>query len=147
MKRIVIALMALIATSVAFGQNTIADLAGKLDSHKITLNYSCTVKFDVPMKSTGTVTVQQNSYKLSTAGVDIYCDGESRWTVDPSAKEVYIENATGVKEFLSDPQRYLDCLSDVELSNVVIAPLESGNSTFCFNEKALDSSWVVTDLR
>lgn len=147
MKRLFISTVLVLISILSFGQNDIAGLMEKLDSHKVTLNYSCTVRLDVPMKSRGSLTVQQNCYKLSAAGVDIYCDGESRWTVDTSSKEVFIEEATGVKEFLSNSQGYLDILSDLELSDVTIEPLDKTPGIFSFDDKSLDSSWIVTDFR
>ncbi|MCQ2176538.1 MAG: hypothetical protein MJY41_01195 [Bacteroidales bacterium] len=148
MKRIVIALLALFASCMAFGQTELAQtLLGKLNTHKVSFSYSCTVNLDVPMKSSGTITAQQNSYRLTTAGMDIYCDGTTRWTVDTATKEVYIENATGLREYLADTQRYLDNLSDIELSDVKVEPVDTREGIFRFDEKSLDSSWVVTDLR
>lgn len=147
-KYFVIAVLAGLLSSVAFGNDDISGiLLNNLYSHKISLSYSCTVKLDVPMKSEGKLTAQKNCYRLSTAGMDIYCNGVSRWTVDSTAREVYIESAPGVQEFLDDIQGYLSRLDDVNLSDVTIGPPDTGTADFVFDEKALDSSWIVTDLR
>lgn len=146
-KRITIALFAALLPLLASGQNDISALIGNLESHRVSLSYSCTVKLDVPMKSQGKLIAQQNCYKLSSAGLDIYCDGTSRWTVDNSSKEVYIESSPGIKEFLGNSREYLDKLSDVKLSDVTIGPADTDTSIFTFDEKSLDSGWIVTDLR
>ena len=75
--------------------------------------------------------------------MEIYCDGATRWTVDPQSREVYIETSGGLEELLP----YRDSLTELKLSEVKYQPLSEDLSVFVFDVSALDSSWVVTDLR
>lgn len=50
------------------------------------------------------VMLQGNAYMMRGNGIEVYCDGTKVWTVDPSLKEVYVEQVgnAGVNAFL-DP--------------------------------------------
>lgn len=147
MKKFFLVIIVSLMSLQAWGQTEIREILGLIENSRVSLTYSCNVKMDVQMKSSGNLMVQKNCYKLSTAGVDIYCDGENRWTVDSTAKEVYIEPTMGAKEFLSNQELYLGKLSDVVITDTVIEPASDDIDCFRFDTSALDSSWVVTDLR
>ena len=50
----------------------------------------------LPADMTGeaVVSFQDDAYRLSADGLDIYCDGKSVWTLDNISKEVIIEPVT-----------------------------------------------------
>lgn len=126
----------------------ITEILSMVPNHRVDASYSCEMSIaDANVTVTGRITAQQNYYFVSGNGLDIYCDGESRWTVDSEAREVYIEKACGLEEFLSDPDTYLGALSDLKIKNVKYSSPESDLSLYRFDTKSLDSSWVVTDLR
>ena len=75
--------------------------------------------------------------------MEVYCDGLTRWTVDIKSKEVYVEDAGGIEEVLS----YRDSVSGLKLSHIRYSELSDDLSAFTFDTSALDSSWIVTDLR
>ena len=75
--------------------------------------------------------------------MEIYCDGKTRWTVDPESKEVYIETAEGIEELAL----WQDNMKELSLTDVRYLPLSDDLSPFTFDTAALDASWVVTDLR
>lgn len=112
----------------------------KLDVSRIRVDYSFVMQ---KVHCSGTITVQIPCFKASGNGIDVYSDGITRWTVDPESKEVYIENAEGPDDYL----KYLLDIEDLKLSDLVSTPLSDDLSMFVFDVKALDSSWVVTDLR
>lgn len=43
------------------------------------------------VKGGGTVAMQGESYLISGDGLEVYCDGKTRWTVDRAAMEVVVE--------------------------------------------------------
>ena len=52
----------------------------------------------------GIVEFQDNAYRLSGNGIEVYCDGNDVWLMDPAAKEVYIEPVSdGVDAFIQNP--------------------------------------------
>lgn len=53
------------------------------------------MKSKTVITGTGTADVQGNMFAVSGNGLEIMCDGASRWTVDKSAEEVVIESVEG----------------------------------------------------
>lgn len=146
MKRWILPLLALLLPLTAaaqFSSQQVAEIASHLGTDRISLHYDCTFTQDTPLKLSGTLTVQGDCYRASGNGMEIYCDGTTRWTVDPQSKEVYIETSGGLEELLP----YRDSLTELKLSEVKYQPLSEDLSVFVFDVSALDSSWVVTDLR
>lgn len=120
-----------------------AELAARLQTDRISLRYACTLTQDTPVKLSGTLLIQGECYRAIGNGVEIYCDGKDRWTVDPASKEVYIEPAGGLEELLA----WKDSITELSLTEVKYLPLSDDLSAFRFDTASLDAAWVVTDLR
>lgn len=146
MNRVLSILIALLSFSlVSSGQTEKIDaLLPLLESKRIVLDYDCIITGDngVPVSYTGNLTAQQGCYVLKGNGVEIYCDGGTRWTIDPKSKEVYIEYAEGLDDILSN-RKYI---TKLVIANVRQHPFADA-ADFTFSTGELDSSWVVTDLR
>ena len=146
MKRWILPLLALLLPMTAAAQlssQQVAEIASHLDNSRISMRYACTFTQDTPLKLSGTLLIQGECYRAQGNGMEIYCDGTTRWTVDPEAKEVYVETSGGLEELLL----YRDALTELKLSEVKYLPLSEDLSAFVFDTAALDSSWIVTDLR
>lgn len=122
------------------GAQDLDTIRKKLDVSRVRVNYSFVMQ---KVHCKGTITVQVPCFKASGNGIDVYSDGITRWTVDPESREVYIENAEGPDDYA----RYLLDIEDLKLSDMVSTPISEDLSMFVFDVSALDSSWVVTDLR
>lgn len=119
-------------------------ILSRLDSCMVSLSYTCTVDSgSVPIEIEGKLTAQQDCYRAEGNGLVIICDGPTRWTVDPQAKEVYIEDAGGIREVLL----YSDRLVRLEISDVDYMPLSADTSMFSLDCSSLGDEWVITDLR
>ena len=125
----------------AMAQISVEEMRKLVDSYRVHASYSFVLKDKV--SCSGEITVQRPCFKACGNGLEVYCDGKSRWMVDREAKEVYIEAAESEDDYL----RYLDDVSDLKITNVSKSPQNSDLSMFLFDESVLDSSWVVTDLR
>ena len=146
MKKWILPLLALLLSLTAAAQvssQQVAEIASHLDDSRISLHYACTFTQDTPLKLSGTLLIQGECYRARGNGMEIYCDGTTRWTVDPEAKEVYVETSGGLEELLL----YRDSLTELKLSDVKYQPLSEDLTAFVFDTAALDSSWIVTDLR
>ena len=146
MKKWMIPLLALLLPLTAAAQidmQQVTEIASHLDDSRISLHYDCTFTQDTPLKLSGTLLVQGECYSARGNGMEISCDGTTRWTVDPASKEVYVETSGGLEELLY----YRDSLTELKLSELKYLPLSGDLSAFSFDTSALDSSWVVTDLR
>ena len=142
----ILPLMALLLSLTAAAQvssQQVAEIAAHLDNSRISMRYACTFTQDTPLKLSGTLTIQGECYRAQGNGMEIYCDGVTRWTVDPEAKEVYVETSGGLEELLL----YRDSLTELKLSEVKYQPLSEDLSAFVFDTAALDPSWIITDLR
>lgn len=89
----------------------VGDFAATLASSDVSFRYAFEVKRDVPMKGNGTASLCGPAYHVSGNGMDIWCDGVTRWTIDRNAREAYIEpvNAESA-DYLSNPATLLGAL-------------------------------------
>ena len=134
-------------------------------------------KSGAPMQKVtdGKVTVEGNAFSLTGLGLQVISDGTTRWTVDTSAKEVLIETVenddifTNPALLISSYKSYSDKIkvnsssaSSLDVTLVLdeemkarfvlknITYLGAGadkKEVFSFDEKTLDKSYIVTDLR
>lgn len=147
MKRFIM-ILALLACSIAqvagqLPEKQIREILGHLDKERAVLEYECMTLGPTPLHLKGTLTLQGNCYLAEGNGMTICCDGTTRWTVDPEEKEVYIEDAGGIREILEGGHT----LESLSIRNVKYIPQTGGLRDFRFDTSSLDSSWVVTDLR
>ncbi len=135
----------MISAASAYCQNTAEEVLSRIQDNRISLDYSCTVKADVSLSSKGNLTVQQNCYRLISQDIEIYCDGSTRWYVDRSSREVYVEKSEGTPEYLNPD--YVSAIESLKLKNVVYLPLDDDISIFTFDCSSLGKDWIITDLR
>ena len=143
MKKWILILIALLPLTAAAQQYTLDAVAAHLRTDRNSLNYAFTIAEPAPVQLSGTLLAQGECYRAIGNGMEIYCDGKTRWTVDPESKEVYIETAEGIEELAL----WQDNMKELSLTDVRYLPLSDDLSPFTFDTAALDASWVVTDLR
>lgn len=146
MKRILTLLVcALLCQALGAQQFNLESLLNKVQTNRISLDYTCTLGGKTQLK--GKVLAQQNSYYASLPGMEIYCDGRTRWTVDSESKEVYIEDSDGIMELLGNADSYLAELKDLKITNVRTLEPDPDMSAFSFSTAGLANDWLVQDLR
>lgn len=133
----------LLSLTAAAQQPQLSEIAARLQTDRISLRYDCTYTEDTPVKLSGILLIQGDCYRAVGNGMEIYCDGATRWSVDPASKEVYIEPANGLEELLE----YRNSLSALKISDLKYLPLSDDLTPFRFDTAALGPDWVVTDLR
>lgn len=207
---VIIALFAMSPVSVAKSK-TLEAFVSKVSSSLVSFDYSFTMPTKkAKMTGNGNVKVQGNSFLVDGNGLEIWCDGKTRWTVDRISEEALVESVddsfdsyatnpalmiasvdNAFREESFGPSRFdgkavdasvlspvhkgkssMDIaglklffksgtttligaevtLNDGSVSNFNISNLrfeEAGKTkeSFRFNEKTLDSSYVITDLR
>lgn len=134
---------ALLLSLTAAAQPQVSEIVARLQTDRVSLHFACTFTQDTPVKLSGTLLVQGECYRAVGNGMEIYCDGATRWTVDPASKEVYIETAGGLEELLA----WKDSITELSVTEVKYLPLSDDLSAFRFDTESLDDAWVVTDLR
>lgn len=142
------------------------DILARFSTDRITCKYAYTTTVPFVLNFSGDAVVQGDCYHLVGNGIEIFCDGVSRWTMDAEAKEVYIEDAEETQNLL---QEFLKYASDIKYGkdavsgtftdplddNVVkfnLTSIEFTDATddlsgFVLDVESLDNSFVVTDLR
>ena len=173
--RLFAALLSVFLSVAAFGQSI--PLLDKVPGHRVTFDYTYLLSKDgKPMEKVtgGFVTVEGNCFSMSGLGLEVRSDGETRWTLDREAKEVLVETVesedlfTNPALFIASYPQYRDRLKvnssgpdslDITLTldeevkarfilkNVVFSEAGGEKKDFSLDEKSLDGSYVVTDLR
>ena len=209
-------LLALVATF-AFPQvlsaksKTLDTFVGKASSSLVSFDYSFTMSSrKAKMTGNGTVKVLGSSFLVDGNGLEIWCDGKTRWTIDRVSEEALVESVDdsfdsyatnpalmissvddafseisfGASKFggkvvdasvlspVSKGKGSMDIsslklffrsgtttlvgaqvtlndgsVSDFTISNLRFEDAAKSKESFRFDEKTLDSSYVVTDLR
>ena len=91
MKRFVTILLAFSALT-SFAQGSVDDFFAKVGDSQVSFSYTFSVNAQTKIQGSGALTVQDNAFKMSGNGLEVWCDGTSRWTVDASGKEAVIES-------------------------------------------------------
>lgn len=173
--RIVATLLSVFLSVTAFGQSIA--LLDKVPGHRVTFDYSYSLSKDgKPMEKVtgGLVTVEENCFTMTGLGLEVRSDGTTRWTLDREAKEMLIETVesedlfTNPALFIASYKNYRDRLHvnasgpdslDITLTldegvkarfllkGIVFSDPTGEKKDFTVDEKSLDSSYVVTDLR
>ena len=167
MRKWLFILLALLPLTAAAQKHTLESVAAHLGADRISLHYDCTIVQPAPVRLSGDLLVQGDCYLAKGNGMENYCDGESVWTVDRSAKEVYIENAGG--DIASNIEKFLGGIRDFKYDGsslscrivkkeqgldlefkaqgIKTVPASEDGTVYSFDVSALDSSWVISDLR
>lgn len=114
MRRSVIlaSMLALLAAVPAKADKVLDAFSAKAATSCVDFNYSFSVKSDIPLSGSGTGSVKGSSYHITGSGLDIWCDGQNRWTVDKAAKEVIIESFDGAEDaYAANPALFLTDIS------------------------------------
>jgi len=79
-----------------FAQDPVKDFSAKVAASRVSFSYGYEMNSDVLVKGDGTASVQGEAFRVEVDGLEIICDGKTRWTVDSDSKEVILENVDGV---------------------------------------------------
>lgn len=90
MKKTATFLLMLLSIAAA-GQNVVTDFAKTLSGGCAVFGFSYSMGGQVPLSGSGTITLQGDAFVMKGDGLEVYCDGTTRWTVDTAAEECYIE--------------------------------------------------------
>lgn len=88
----------------ASAQNIVSEFVSTLKDKCVSFGYSYSVSGQVPVIGEGEILLQGDSFRMKGDGLEIYCNGKDRWTVDTAAMECYIESVDGDgMDFESNP--------------------------------------------
>lgn len=111
-------------------QDYLGSLVSSLNGSCATCSYSFKVSGDLPLNGSGTLTVQGDAFAMSGNGLDLFCDGTTRWTVDRGSEECYIESVDAeVLDLSSNPALILGSLDQLFKKGKTSVSSHSGQPT------------------
>jgi len=139
-------------------------------AYEFSCRFCYVTRGDIPVTGSGEVWISGDSFLVRGNGIVVLCDGNTRWTVDEPAKEIYVESADDIRDFLDNPALLLRELSDVretsqyisgtyfyedqvidlKFSSIVLTPAEARKKSFNPEEELKDyksGGFVYNDLR
>ena len=98
-----------------------------LSSHAAEFGYEYVIDDGrTKVTGSGTVEMQGDSYIMNGNGIEVYCDGEVRWTVDRTSREVVLESCDADNpDYTANPAallRHFDDVFSVQSSAVTSSP-------------------------
>lgn len=146
MKRIIAIAFAALMGCAALAQNQqLDDIVKWVDSYRIKATFACKVNAEgVNMGCKGSALTQDDKFALQAAGLEIYCDGKQLVILDPEEKEAYIQDASGLMDYLKDS---MDAVSDLDIKELRFLDKSDDMTPFKFDTKKLGKGWTVTDMR
>lgn len=212
---IILAAAALALFSIPSGakSKTLGSFIDKVSSSLVTFDYSFTMqttKSKTKMTGSGNVKVQGNAFFMEGNGMEVWCDGSTRWTIDRFAEEALVESVSeSYDSYATNPALMITAVDDAfnevsfgtskfqgkAVDAFVLSPVHKGKysmdiaelklffksgtsdlvgaevklndgsvsefsitgmtfsaqaekkESFRFDEKTLDDSYVITDLR
>ena len=175
MKRIVctISVLLCLAAFFAAGQDVrTRAFWDKLAGNCVSLSYSFQTRAAVPVSGEGAAVIRGDCYYVNGNGMEIWCDGQTRWIVDRAAGEVVIEAVdASSSDWLTNPVAWLKQSGDgtpVRLQfrgdypcSAMLSLPDGTKADFSFSDwkinqtapsfvlelQALPTSYIVTDLR
>lgn len=154
MKKLFLLTLSLLCTVGAPAQERGAfdDFAATLAASDVRFQYAFEVRGDVPMTGSGTAALRGAAYHVSGNGMEFWCDGVTRWIVDRTAKEAYIESVDpSAADYISNPAALLGALHRAFRVETVSDVTLGGRKLRCFRlapsveETGLDAVAVYLD--
>ena len=150
MKRLALTILLSLSAACLFNATGKDDSLKELDKvlsvlpgHRVGADYSFKImQGDVPVLFSGHATLQSGYFRISGNGLEIYCDGNSISYLDFKAKEVYVDSAQMLEDYI---RANMNSITDLRVEKVKTE--EQSDDISIFVVPALDDSWVVTDLR
>lgn len=169
MKKTALILLSAVLAQALMAQDSTASLRQLLEGSRVSFKYALTTQDKVQVRSDGSALIDGECYRITGNGLDIFCDGTTKWTVDTDAKEVYLESSDGTREFLANPAAWLEQVHNLTVGEKVVSgvfrdpaqgteisfrftsitgsPQSGTTEGFTFDTSSLGPGWVVTDLR
>lgn len=135
---IILAAAALALFSIPSGakSKTLGSFIDKVSSSLVTFDYSFTMqttKSKTKMTGSGNVKVQGNAFFMEGNGMEVWCDGSTRWTIDRFAEEALVESVSeSYDSYATNPALMITAVDD--------AFNEVSFGTLKFQGKAVDAS-------
>ena len=142
-KTTIILVLALAVSSISAGakSKTLGNFIEKVSASLVTFDYSFSMQTPMAkskMTGSGKVKLQDNSFYMEGNGMEVWCDGTTRWTVDRLSEEALFESVDGSAESFATNPALMIALVDEAFDEVSFG-------TSKFQGKTVDAS-VLTPV-
>lgn len=122
--------LSLAASSREADSSPLHRLQERAASSEISFSYTYSASSGkVSMSGQGEVLLHGDAYRLEVDGLEVYCDGKDRWTLDKKAREVVVEPvAPGDADLSANPALLLSRAADFFYTGRY-SPVYSGRGT------------------
>ena len=125
MKKVLTLLLAALALSLpARADRVLKAFTEKVASACVSFEYTWRTVDDVPMTGAGKAMLQGDAFRVEGNGIEMACDGHTRWSADPAAKEMVLETVDGALDVAGNPVLLITRLEEV------FTVSDAGQSTF-----------------
>lgn len=140
-----------------------------VENNRVSFSYTLSPKGHKKVKMEGKAVIDGDCYRLHGNELEILCNGETKWTIDTAAKEVYIEAAESTRDFIANMPGWISNVKDLKVSGTTVSgtyedasqdqamsfkfssisssPLSGSTEGFSYDTAPLGGDWVITDLR
>jgi hypothetical protein len=134
---ILLSLSIFTSAAVSFSSDDVlSDFMQKASSSYVTFSYTYSVDSQVKINGSGTAEVQGNSFYMKSSGMEIWCNGKTKWTVDRASSEAVIESVeSSSDDYYSNPARLIGSLNAAFTSDIVSSGTFNGKSVRIFSLK------------
>lgn len=94
LKRILIVLSLISAYMPVSGQQIVKSFAEAVSDRCVNVSYSYKIISSTNIKGSGTLRLQDDAFYMNGDGLEIWCDGKTRWTLDRAAEEMAVESVS-----------------------------------------------------
>ena len=122
---------------------TLGNFIEKVSASLVTFDYSFsmqTPKSKSTMTGSGKVKLQDNSFYMEGNGLEVWCDGTTRWTVDRFAEEALVESVDGSAESFATNPALMIAMVDEAFEEVSFG-------TSKFQGKVVDASVLTPKMK
>lgn len=145
MKRLTSILASCFIGPLVWAQVSLDEVVSRKNDNRIKAEFSCRyTASEASLSYKGTVLAQGICFKADINGVETYCDGKYLFILDRENKEAYIQDATGLEDYL---KANVTKVSELRFSELRFLDLSDDLSAFTFDTSKLGKDWVITDLR
>ena len=120
----IITLLALLLRVPASADPVLDAFVAKVAASCVSFDYSYRTLGNVPLTGGGKAQVQGDAFHLTGNGLEVWCDGTTRWSADPDSRELVIETVGEGRDYAGNPALLISFLEEA------FTVASSGEETF-----------------
>ena len=164
MRRLLIFCLALLTALPSGGADALGKFVSQVKTSCVSFDYTYKASGSVPLTGGGSAKVQGPAFVLKGDGLEVWCDGSVRWSLDAGSKEALVETLADERDFAGNPALLVSCVEEAftrqapvsskfqdtacqaySLSPVAASPVSRVTLFFDFKDTLLGASIKASD--